>query len=95
MRFAGIWLAENYLRAAGVAAVWIGATGHVGSQDVASIAVERALESVSSVNQRQSLDGQHGELVGFNRVFTAARKADPGIMYSDYLQGLQFFRLAG
>jgi hypothetical protein len=43
MRFAGIWLAENYLRAAGVAAVWIGATGHVGSQDVASIAVERAL----------------------------------------------------
>jgi hypothetical protein len=30
-------LAEYYLRAAGVAAVWIDATGHVGAQDVASI----------------------------------------------------------
>jgi hypothetical protein len=30
-------LAENYLRAAGVAAVWIDADGHVGAQDVASI----------------------------------------------------------
>jgi hypothetical protein len=30
-------LAEYYLRAAGVAAVWIDADGHVGAQDVASI----------------------------------------------------------
>jgi hypothetical protein len=30
-------LAEYYLRAAGVAAVWIDAEGHVGAQDVASI----------------------------------------------------------
>jgi hypothetical protein len=30
-------LAEYYLRAAGVAAVWIDAAGHVGAQDVASI----------------------------------------------------------
>jgi hypothetical protein len=30
-------LAEYYLRAAGVAAVWIDASGHVGAQDVASI----------------------------------------------------------
>jgi hypothetical protein len=30
-------LAEYYLRAAGVVAVWIDATGHVGAQDVASI----------------------------------------------------------
>jgi hypothetical protein len=30
-------LAEYYLRAAGVAAVWIDAGGHVGAQDVASI----------------------------------------------------------
>jgi hypothetical protein len=30
-------LAEYYLRAAGVAAVWIGVTGHVGVQDVASM----------------------------------------------------------
>jgi hypothetical protein len=25
-------------------------------------------------------------VLGFNRVFKAARKADPGIRYSDYLQ---------
>src|SRR3979411_994481 len=30
-------LAEYYLRAAGVAAVWIDGAGHVGAQDVASI----------------------------------------------------------
>jgi hypothetical protein len=30
-------LAEYYLRAAGVAAVWIDANGHVGAQDVASV----------------------------------------------------------
>jgi hypothetical protein len=30
-------LAEYYLRAAGIAAVWIDADGHVGAQDVASI----------------------------------------------------------
>jgi hypothetical protein len=34
-------LAEYYLRAAGVAAVWIDATGHVGDQDVASIEIEQ------------------------------------------------------
>jgi hypothetical protein len=50
MRFAGIRLAKYYLRAGSVAAVWIGATGHVGAQDVASIAFERRLEAVSSVN---------------------------------------------
>jgi hypothetical protein len=33
-------LAEYYLRAAGVAAVWIDATGHVGAQDVASIEID-------------------------------------------------------
>jgi hypothetical protein len=33
-------LAEYYLRAAGVAAVWIDAEGHVGAQDVASIETE-------------------------------------------------------
>jgi hypothetical protein len=32
-------LAEYYLRAAGVAAVWIDAAGHVGAQDVASIEI--------------------------------------------------------
>jgi hypothetical protein len=32
-------LAEYYLRAAGVAAVWIDADGHVGAQDVASIEI--------------------------------------------------------
>jgi hypothetical protein len=34
-------LAEYYLRAAGVATVWINAEGHVGAQDVASIENER------------------------------------------------------
>jgi hypothetical protein len=34
------FLAEYYLRAAGVAAVWIDATCHVGAQDVASIEIE-------------------------------------------------------
>jgi hypothetical protein len=33
-------LAEYYLRAAGVAAVWIEAEGHVGAQDVATIEAE-------------------------------------------------------
>jgi hypothetical protein len=33
-------LAEYYLRAAGVAAVWIDAAGHVGAQDVASIGIK-------------------------------------------------------
>jgi hypothetical protein len=33
-------LAEYYLRAAGVAAVWIDATGRVGAQDVASIEID-------------------------------------------------------
>lgn len=33
-------LAEYYLRAAGVAAVWIDAAGHVGAQDVAGIEVD-------------------------------------------------------
>lgn len=34
-------LAEYYLRAAGVAAVWIDAEGHVGAQDVASVDIDR------------------------------------------------------
>jgi hypothetical protein len=33
-------LAEYYLRAAGVAAVWIDAAGHVGAQDVASVGIK-------------------------------------------------------
>jgi hypothetical protein len=33
-------LVEYYLRAAGVAAVWIGVEGHVGAQDVVSIEIE-------------------------------------------------------
>jgi hypothetical protein len=33
-------LAEYYLRAAGVAAVWIDADGHVGAQDVASVEID-------------------------------------------------------
>ena len=33
-------LAEYYLRAAGVAAVWIDANGHVGAQDLASTRME-------------------------------------------------------
>jgi hypothetical protein len=34
-------LAEYYRRAAGVAAVWIDAEGHVGAQDVASIEIDQ------------------------------------------------------
>jgi hypothetical protein len=33
-------IAEYYLRAAGVAAVWIDKTGHVGAQEVASIEID-------------------------------------------------------
>jgi hypothetical protein len=33
-------LSEYYLRAAGVAAVWIDATDHVGAQDVASVEID-------------------------------------------------------
>jgi hypothetical protein len=35
-------LAEYYLRAAGVAAVWIGADGHVGAEDVAAVTEDPA-----------------------------------------------------
>jgi hypothetical protein len=86
MSFAGIRLAKYYLHAGSVAAVWIGATGHVDAQDVASIAFERRLEAVSSVNGETIFRRWAGAVLGFNRVFKAARKADPGIRYSDYLQ---------
>jgi hypothetical protein len=41
-------LAEFYLRAAGVAAVWIDAEGHVGAQDVASIENDPAASSIAA-----------------------------------------------
>jgi hypothetical protein len=136
-------LAEYYLRAAGVAAVWIDAEGHVGAQDVASIenepgrvvyccergshfvlayrlyewkkavvvdptaiaakleeladrggvgltpravAVERALEAVTVVNDTIDKMASTGELREFNRAFKEARAVDPSIRYVDYLE---------
>jgi len=136
-------LAEYYLRAAGVAAVWIDAEGHVGAQDVASIenepdrivyscergshfvlayrlyewkrtvvdidqegiaaklegladrggvgltphavAVDRALEAVTAVNETTDKMGSTGEIKAFNRAFKEARRVDPSIRHFDYI----------
>jgi hypothetical protein len=127
-------LAEYYLRAAGVAALLIDATGHVGAQDIASIenepdrivyccergahfilayryewkkaiaakleepadlggvgltphqiAVDRAFEAVTAVNEIIDKTGSTGELKAFNRACNEARKVDPAIQYFDYI----------
>jgi hypothetical protein len=41
-------LAKHYLRAAGVAAVWIDADGHVGAQDVAKLEAAAATRSIAA-----------------------------------------------
>lgn len=143
-------LAKFYLCAAGVAAVWIDADGHVGAQDVATIevepehivyccprgthfvlayrlfewkkavqvdqagtaakleeladlggvgltphatAVQRAIAAVAAVNEAIEKMGATGELKEFNQAFKAARKADPSILYVDFLNAKTFAML--
>jgi hypothetical protein len=98
-------LAKYYLRAAGVAAVWIDATGHVGARDVEietdrirllphAIAVDRALAAVAAVNNTINKMGSTGELKAFNRAFKEARRVDPTIRYFDYPIACQTGRAA-
>jgi len=93
-------LAKRYLRAAGVAAVWIDADGHVGAQDVAKIEVEaghtvyccaRGAHFVLFYRPQLKLAQIAGvcrlleSLIHLNRTFKEARVTDSSVRYVDYL----------
>jgi hypothetical protein len=50
-----------------------------------AIAVDRALEAVTAVNDTIDKMGSTGQLKAFNRAFKEARKVDPAIRYFDRL----------
>jgi hypothetical protein len=137
-------LADHFLKAAGVAAIWIGVDGYIGADDLArvksepgrivyccprgshfvlayrlqlwkqdqfaasaasiaqrleelafeagvgltkhSVATDRALQAVMTVEAKIELLKQGGELTSLNAAFKAARVANPSIRFSDFMQ---------